>query len=251
MVTVKPVSCLGPLPSTCSAWHLKLQFTYCLENFQCQASSATLSTWPGFLVSQDAQEDTTSPQMLCPAEELLLQPPEGAASCSTGVFFCGWGGIHWSLLVWGRWRAVDLRLTSSANNVVHIKHFNSVHPNHTNTTSSLRQNFSLQRCISSCREDKKLPSPAQKGTKKQYQLPLKSHSWNQEDWKEESKTKSQRKNGVRKGKKVCEEKANYKLSTDSWLRWRLVIFLTLCFPTVCCLFSGQRISPSPESDPYP
>lgn len=68
---------------------------------------------------------------------------------------------------------------------------------------------------------KKLPSSTEKGTEKQSHLllspsALKSHSWNQWDWKEESKTKSQKKNGVRKGKKVREEKANCRLSTDSW-----------------------------------
>lgn len=86
--------------------------------------------------------------------------------------FCRVGGIQWSLLVWGRWRAVDLRPASYVSNRVHIKRLNLVYSNHSNTTSSWRQNFSLQRCISSCRECKKLPSPAQKGTEKQYHLPL-------------------------------------------------------------------------------
>lgn len=63
------------------------------------------------------------------------------------------------------------------------------------------------------------------------------------DWKEESKTKSERKNRVRKGNKVGGEKANSRLSTDSWLMG-LVIFLMLCFLTAVWLFSGKKVSPS-------
>lgn len=50
-------------------------------------------------------------------------------------------------------------------------------------------------------------------------------------------------NGVRKGNKVGGEKANSRLSTDSWLMG-LVIFLMLCFLTVALLFSGKKVSPS-------
>ena len=252
---VKLASCLAALPSTCSALHLKLQLAFCVENFQCQASSATpesLARLPSF--SGCPGECHVSPEAL-PLQKSCSYSHQREQPVVAQACFCSLGGTHWSLLVWGRWRAVDLRLASYASDRVH-KHLNLVHSNHTNATSSLRQNFSLQRCISSCRERKKLPSPAQKGTEKQYHLPLspfplKSHSWNQWDWNEESKTKSQRTNGVRKGKKVCEEKANYRLSTDSSFRWGLVIFLTLCFVTVTWLFSAHEVSPLPESGPYP